>query len=120
MKDKFRSVLGILAIGCLIAGAWILVSNFSIRLHVMLDTEFLTPQKWLLGFLAVGLIVTGIGIFSWLRRDRYLKSDSNPQSLSKKTPFAMKVRQDANYKGYFLLTVVGMIVLAILYYAYFG
>ena len=113
--DKFRTVFGILAILCLIGGGILLVSNFSMRFHVLLDPEFLTPQKVQIGLLSLALIATGIFILSRLRRDQFLKRDTSP---NKKTPTAIKARQDANFERGYRLFLIGVVVIGILITAF--
>lgn len=119
-EKKYRSAAGVFAILCLAAGAVLIVTNFRIDAWMMLGDEFSPPQNWTAGLLGIGLISVGVSVIAWLRKDRFIKRWDSNNHLAKKTNYTIKARRDANFKGHFLLGLLGMILLAILYYLYFG
>jgi hypothetical protein len=94
-------------------GSTMIALNFAPDYYMddMLKPEFLTPERWVAGLVSLISIGSGIAIYSWLWKDIfswYKSSKSNNIN-----PYRKSIRTD----GVIILFVIGIIVIAILYYA---
>lgn len=117
---KFRAVIGILGILALVAGAILILSNFTLSRATMIKPGFLTAQKWQVGLISLGLIAFGLWVFGWLGKDIFLGQKRKDAQNKRPRTEAYRARKQASYSGIYLSLLLVTILSAILYYAFWG